>query len=187
MSDIQSKYVANPVANSDHEPDANIENDVCVPDIQPDSTNEQESDGNELILEKKVANSLLDVLPVEILEKVFLDAKLSEFSFPGHVCWIFNHTTAAIARLERFRQRTIEFLPTICFSNITNLPKPRPKIQIDLDLQRIIRAYGSMSATVFELNRVMQNTGWSFSWLVLVTESFRWFLIMDVYWKRRKH
>ena len=51
VSDIQSKYVANPVANSDHEPDANIENDVAVPDIQPDSTNEQESDGNELILE----------------------------------------------------------------------------------------------------------------------------------------
>ena len=96
MSDIQSKYVANPVANSDHEPDANIENDMAVPDIQPDSTNEQESDGNELILEKKVANSLLDVLPVEILEKVFVDAmKLSEFSFPGHVCWTFNHTTAA--------------------------------------------------------------------------------------------
>ena len=61
-------------------PDADIEKDVAVHDIQPDSTNEQESDGSELILEKKVGSSLLDQVPVEILEKVFLDAmKLSDF------------------------------------------------------------------------------------------------------------
>ena len=74
VSDIQSKSVANPDADSDYEPDADIENDVAVPDIQPDSTNEQESDDSGLILEKKVGNSLLDLLRMEILEKVFLDA-----------------------------------------------------------------------------------------------------------------
>ena len=65
--DIQRKSVANRVADSDHEPDADIENDVAVADIRLDSTNEQESDGSELILEMKVGNSLLDLLPVEIL------------------------------------------------------------------------------------------------------------------------
>ena len=83
MSDIQRKCVANPVADSYHEPDADIKNDVAVLDIQLDSTNEQESDGSELILERKVGKNLLDLRPVEILEKVFLDAmKLSDFSFP---------------------------------------------------------------------------------------------------------
>ena len=43
-----------------------------MPDIRPDSANEQDSDGRELNSEKKVGNSLLDLLPVEILEKVFL-------------------------------------------------------------------------------------------------------------------
>ena len=84
MSDIQRKPVANPASNSDHKPDADIENDVAAPDIQSDTTYEQES---ELILEKKVGNSLLDLVSVEILENVFLDAmKLSNFSFPDHVC-----------------------------------------------------------------------------------------------------
>ena len=48
-----------------------ISKTVVVPDIQLDSTNEQESDGSKIILEKRVGNSLLDQLPVEILEKYF--------------------------------------------------------------------------------------------------------------------
>ena len=39
--DIQCKSFANCVADSDHEPGADIENDVAAPDIQLDSTNEQ--------------------------------------------------------------------------------------------------------------------------------------------------
>ena len=68
---LSNKSVANPVADSDYERDADIKNNVVVPDIQADSTNEQESDGSKLILEKKVGNSLLDLLPVKILKKVF--------------------------------------------------------------------------------------------------------------------
>ena len=83
VSAIQHKSVTNPVAYSDHKPDADIENNVAVSDIQPDSTNEQESDGNELILEEKVCNMLLDLLPLELLEKIFLDAmKLYIFHSP---------------------------------------------------------------------------------------------------------
>ena len=79
--------------------------DVDVPDIHPDTTNEQESDGSGLILEKKFGNNLLDLLPVEILEKVFLEAmKLSYFSFSVHICWKFNHAIAAISQLEKLKQ-----------------------------------------------------------------------------------
>ena len=83
VSDIHRQSVANLVANSDHQLDADIENDDAVPDIRPDSANEQDSDGSELNSEKKVGNSLLDLLPVEILEKVFLYVmKISNFFIP---------------------------------------------------------------------------------------------------------
>ena len=94
--------------------------------------------------------------------------KLSDFSFPGHVCWTFNRANAANPQLERFKQRAIEFLPIIYFSNITNIPKPRPNNQIHVNLQRLIRAYGSMSEIVLELKRIIQHTRWNFSWIVLV-------------------
>ena len=112
-----------------------------MPDIRPDSANDQDSDGRELNSEKKVGNSLLDLLPVEILEKVFLYIyiymyvmKISNFSFPGHVCWTFNHALATIPQLERFNQGAIEFRPSIDFSDITDLPKPRPNSQVHINL-----------------------------------------------------
>ena len=106
-----------------------------MPDLRPDSANEQDSDGSELNSEKKVGNSLLDLLPVEILEKVFLYVmKISNFSFPGHVCWTFNHALATILQLERFNQEAIRFRPSIDFSNITDLPKPRPNSQVHINL-----------------------------------------------------
>ena len=155
MSDIQRKCVANPVADSYHESDADIKNDVAVPDMQLDSTNEQESDGSELILEKKVDKNLLDLRPVEILEKVLLDAmKLSDYSFPGDVCWTFNHAIAAIPQLERFKERALEFVPRIYFSNITNLPKPRLNNQTHGNLQRIISAFGSMSGICSQTEKI---------------------------------
>ena len=173
MSDIQRKSVVNPIADSDHESDADIENNVAVTDIQSDSTNEQKSDGSELILEKKVCNSLLDLLLVEMLEDVFLDAmKLTNFSFSSLVFWTFNHVIAAIPQLERFKQRAIEFLPRIYLSNITNIPKPRPNNQVHVNFQRMIFAYGFMNGIVLELKRIILHTRWNFSWIFLVAISF---------------
>ena len=100
-------------------------------------------------LVKKAGNSLIDLLPVEILEKVFLDAmKWSNFSFLGHVCWTFNHAISAVPQLGRFKQWTIEFLSRIYFSHIANLPKPRPNNQKHVNHQSIIRTYRSMSGIV---------------------------------------
>ena len=133
-------------------------------------------------LEKKAGNSLIDLLLVEILEKVSLDAmKWSNFSFLGHVCWTFNHAISAVPQLGRFKQWTIEFLSRIYFSHIANLPKPRPNNQKHVNHQSIIRirTYRFMSGIVLELKEIIQHTRWNFSWIVLVAESFGWFVIMD--------
>ena len=101
---------------------------------------------------ESTSTSLLEQLPLEILEKIFLSALISsDYAFPNHVCWTFKNMITAVPVFKLSEKRGMGHLPRIYINNPIALLKPQCSGEILVNVQKLIRAYGSMSGIVLEL------------------------------------
>ena len=108
---------------------------------------------------ESTSTSLLEQLPLEILEKIFLSALISsDYTFPNHVCWTFNNMITAVPVFKLFEKRCMGHLPRIYIDNLIALPKPLCSGEILVNMQKLITAYGSMSSVILELKRIITST-----------------------------
>ena len=133
---------------------------------------------------KEVAN--LEALCIEIIEKIFLYClTTSIFEFPIHVCWTYNNAMNALPVFKPFQQMGLAHLPQIYINAFDHLPKPRKNSELVVNIQRLIRNFGSASGIVMELKRTEQSQFWNATWLVLLSENYGWYIIKSIFWKKK--
>lgn len=148
-----------------------------------DSQNDPKVD----IIEQLHKNLNLEQLPLEILEKIFLSTLISsDFTFPNHVCWSYNNMLSAVPIFKLFEKKGMDHLPRVYIDNPYALPKPRFSGETFVNMQRIIRAYGSSSGIVTELKRIISSPKWNTAWISLFAEAYGWYMIKNVLWKSKK-
>ena len=102
---------------------------------------------------KEVAS--LEALLIEIVEKIFLHyLTTSSFKFPNHVCWTYKNAINALPVFKSFQQMGLIHLPRIYINACDYLPKPRKSGELVVNIQRLIRNFGSASGIVTEVKVV---------------------------------
>ena len=105
----------------------------------------------------------LETLPIEIIDIIFLYClRTSSFESPNYVCWTYNNATNDLPVFKPFQQMDLAHLSRI-YITCDYLPKPRKNGELVMNIQRLIRNFGSASGIVMELKRIVQsrflNTG----------------------------
>ena len=77
-------------------------------------------------------------------------------------------------------------LPRVYINHRDALPKAKQDGCITVNMQRIIRNFGSASGVVIELKRIVQSSAWNTAWLVLVLEAYDWYVVRSIFWKNKK-
>ena len=85
-----------------------------------------------------------------------------------------------------FEKKGMDHLPRVYISGPFALPKQRKSGEIFVNMQRIIRSYGSMSGIVLEVKRIMNNPKWNTAWIYLFEKAFGWYIIKNIIWKSKK-
>ena len=133
---------------------------------------------------KEVAS--LEALPIEIIEKIFLYClTTSSFEFPNHVCWAYNNAVNALSIFKPFQQMGLAHLPRIYINVCDYLPKPRKNGELVVNIQRLIRNFGSASGIVMKLKKIVQSQFWNAASLALLSENYGWHIIQNIFWKKK--
>ena len=122
----------------------------------------------------------LDILPLEIMEKIFMYALAPDCNIQNHVCWTYKNALSVIPRFKAFKEKARKKLPMVHISNAFGLPKGR---KIVVNMHRVIENYGTYSGVVMELKRLIGHPSWNSVWLVLIPEAYSWFILEDMYWE----
>ena len=109
----------------------------------------------------------------------------SSFEFPNHVCWTYNNAINALPVFEPFQQMGLDHLPQIYINACDYLPKPQKNGKLVMNIQQLIRNFESASGIVMELRRTVQSQFWNTAWLVLLSENYGWYIIKDIFWKKK--
>ena len=133
---------------------------------------------------KEVAS--LEALLIEVIEKIFLYClTTSSFVFPNHVCWTYSNAINALPVFKPFQQMGLAHPPRIYINACDYLPKPRKNGELVVNIQRLIRNFGSASGIVMKLKRIVQSRFWNSVWLVLLSENYGWNIIKNIFWKKK--
>ena len=133
--------------------------------------------------QKKVAS--LETLPIEIIDIIFLYClTTSSFESPNYVCWTYNNATNDLPVFKPFQQMELAHLSRI-YITCDYLPKPRKNGELVMNIQRLIRNFGSASGIVTELKRIVQSRFLNTGWLVLLSENYGCYIIKNVFWKKK--
>ena len=122
-----------------------------------------------------------DMLPLEILEIIFMYALSPDLVIANHVCWTFKNALSVIPRFKVFEDKARK--PMVYISNVFGLPKGQKSGQIVVNMRRVIANYGSNSGLVIELKRLIWHPCWDSICLVLIPDAYSWFILKDLYWK----
>ena len=76
-------------------------------------------------------------------------------------------------------------LPRIYISACDYLPKARKNGELVVNIQRLIRNFGSASDIALELKRIVQSQFWNTARLVLLSENYGWCIIKNIFWKKK--
>ena len=124
------------------------------------------------------ATSPIDRLPNEILEKIITEAVSSSgFSWPNHVCRIYNILCKVSVRFRDITRRLVSLLPSIYFSN-------GGEIGI-VSVRSLIKRFGSSSGVVREIQRIVASPNWANAWLELRFRGYGWFIIHNIFWRKK--
>ena len=97
--------------------------------------------------------------------------------FAGHTRTQIN----ALPVFKSFRQMGLIHLPRIYINACDYLPKPRKSGELVVNIQRLIRNFGSASGIVMEVKRIVQSRFWNTAWLVLLSENYGWYIIKNIF------
>ena len=134
-----------------------------------------------------ILESPFDFLPAEIVEKILMYVITTcTNAWPNHVIVMYNN----IRQVCRFfniviSNRARSFLPRVHISRPDLLTKP-VNGKIRLNMQRVIRTFGSFSGLVIDLRSIINHPNWNSAWLLLAAESCSWFVMDNIYWRSRK-
>ena len=93
-------------------------------EVEQNEINHAENNNTNLRIKGTESNTLLDWLPLDILEKIFFYAlSQSDYTFPGHVCYTFQKSINGISGLNAFKKKGQRFLPRIYINRENTLPK----------------------------------------------------------------
>ena len=165
------------------------ESEVHITDIDGSTVENIEDENEDNNLENLPEVSIiLEQLRLKILEIIFLSALIwSNYTFPNHVCWTFNNMINAVPAFRIFEKKGTDHLPRVFISDAFALPKQRNSGEIFVNMQRIIRSYGSISGIVLELKRIINNPKWNTAWISLFAEAFRWYIKKKSFGRVRTH
>ena len=75
------------------------------------------------------------------------------------------------------------FLSHVFFSRPDLLPKP-VKGKISVNMQRLIRNFGSFIGIVMSLKDIINHPKYCTAWLVLFLSKYSWYIIENIFWKK---
>ena len=102
--------------------------------------------------------TLIERIPNEILEKILSEALLSSgFSWPNHVCRMYNNLCQVNVRFRDITNRLVSMLPSIYLSNGGELGM--------VSVRSLIKKFGSSSGVGLKVRRIVasqigQMLGW---------------------------
>ena len=121
----------------------------------------------------------IERLPNEILEKIFSEALLSSgFSWPNHVCRMYNNLCKVNARFRDITRRLVSMLPSVYFSDGGELGI--------VSVRSLIKKFGSSSGVVLEVRRIVASPNWANAWLDLRFRGLGWFIILNIFWRKNQ-
>ncbi|KAL9971248.1 hypothetical protein ACROYT_G023755 [Oculina patagonica] len=117
------------------------------------------------------------ILPTEVIDMIIKMALISSgFSWPNHVCSIYNkfRNVNRLFRdcVKKWRHR----LPRIYF--------PLGEIGY-VSVAKLIRQYGSHSGLLLEIKRIISHPRWNSAWLKLLADGNGWFIIVNIIWRKK--
>ena len=108
--------------------------------------------------------TLIERIPNEILEKILSEALLSSgFSWPNHVCRMYNNLCQVNVRFRDITNRLVSMLPSIYLSNGGELGI--------VSVRSLIKKTGSSSGVGLEVRRIIASQigkmlGWIYDFVV---------------------
>ena len=133
-----------------------------------------------------ILENCLNYLPLEISERVFkLVLATSTHEWPIHVVNNYNSLTAVDSFYKiAFCKIGYHYLPRIYIAYPDNLPKAINGIRT-VSVQRMIRLFGSFSGVMTELKQIINDKHWNTAWVMLAFYRLGWFIIENIFWKKK--
>ena len=130
-----------------------LESEVDITNIDDSATKNVEGEDEDNNLENLPEENInLEQLLFEMLERIILSALISsDYTFPNHVCSTFNNMINAVLVFRLFAKKDMDHLSQVYISDSFALPKQQNSGEMFVNMQRIIRLYGSMSGIMLEL------------------------------------
>ena len=135
--------------------------------------------GNETVemVSANDATTPIERLPNEMLEKILSEALLSSgFSWPNHVCRMYNNLCKVNVRFRDITRRLVSMLPSSYFSEGGELGI--------VSVRSLIKKFGSSSGVVLEVRRIVASPNWENAWLDLRFRGLGWFIILNIFWRK---
>ena len=135
--------------------------------------------GNETVemVSTNDATTPIERLRNEILEKILSEALLSSvFSWPNHVCRMYNNLCKVNVRFRDITCRLVSMLPSIYFSEGGEFGI--------VSVRSLIKKFGSSSGVVLEVRRIVASPNWANAWLDLRFRGLGWFIILNIFWRK---
>ena len=124
-------------------------------------------------------------LPPEIWEKILrYTIQQTNYSWPHHTCRLFSSLSRVNRQFYHIMERLTGLLPRIYCYDPRVLEEQQPGKRI-VSLQKLIMRFGSQSGIILELKRIIANPKWNRAWLALVPDAFSWFIIKNIFWRKK--
>ena len=133
-----------------------------------------------------ILENRLNYLSLEILERIFkLVLASSTYEWLNHVVNNYNSLTAVDSFYKiAFCKIGYHYLPRIYIPYPDNLPKAIIGIRT-VSVQRMIRLFGSFSDVMTKLKQTINDKHWNTTWVMLAFYRLAWFIIKDIFWKKK--
>ena len=139
---------------------------------------------NTLVLKSKRNDSYcnntssFDMLPNEVIV-IILDMaiKSSSFAWPNHVCSVVQRLRGVCSRFTRCVDMVKPKLPRV------HIPAAEPGLR---SVCSLTRKFGQYSGLIMAVKQIIAHAQWNRAWLLLVADRFGWFIVKNIFWKKRK-
>jgi len=123
------------------------------------------------------------ILPAEILEKIMvLTMRSAKNKVQTHKSL---RNVDMFWRIVAYSDQVKGFLPRIYFSCGDALPETKENGMILVNMKRITKVMRKFSGVVLSLKEIINDTKWYISWLELIPQAYGWFMISNIFWKRK--
>ena len=99
----------------------------------------------------------------------------------------FSKFCCCHSTFQYFHKKAMGFLPRLYVNDHTVFPKEkRVPGEIHMNVKRLNQFLGVHSGIIVEVRRIINNPRWCCAWLVLLAEAYDWYIVTNIYWKKRK-